>query len=64
MPEMDTRNKVDLNDLADDDVRSIEDAKVREVIYEVTKKIKEVLSYHEQLINSLYEAVTEIENQL
>lgn len=64
MPEMNTSQRVDPNDLADDDVRSIPDDKVRMALYRVTEQIKRVLNYQEQLITDLYDAVTEIENEL
>lgn len=64
MPEMDTSKRPDSDDLADDDVRSLGDEKTRDVLYRVTKKIKECLAYHEQLISDLYDAVTAIEESL
>jgi len=64
MPDMNTRQRPDPTDLADDDVRSIGDEKMREVLYRITQKIKDCLLYQEQLISDLYEAVTAIEEQL
>lgn len=63
MPEM-NRQGPDITDLADDDVRSVADEKTREVLYRITKKIKECLDHQQTLITTLYDAVTRIEDQL
>lgn len=64
MPEISKANYVDPTDIADDDVASLEDLKVQQVIYRVTEKTKAVLQNHEAEIVRLYALVTALQEQL
>lgn len=44
--------RVDFNDLADDDVRTVKDEGLRSALYRVTEKIKKVFAYHDSLLSS------------
>ena len=54
-------DRPDLTDIADEFVRSIPDLKTRDAVYRVTEKIKQILEYQMDAIESLYDAVTAIE---
>lgn len=64
MPKIDTSKRPDIDDLADDDIRRLDDGEVRDALYEMSKKIKLCLAYQELLIETLYSAVTSIEEEL
>lgn len=64
MPSINTRDRPDIDDIADEFVRSIEDEKVREALYQVTEKLKAIIEYQQLVIEDLYEAVTTIEDEL
>jgi hypothetical protein len=48
--EFNRQDRADPTDLADDDVRAIEDDDLREKIYRVTEKIKAILTSHDELL--------------
>ena len=48
--EFNRADRSDPTDLADDDVRAIEDDDLREKIYRVTEKIKAILTAHDEII--------------
>ena len=48
--EFDRQDRSDPTDLADDDVRAIADKELREKIYRVTEKIKQILTAHDELL--------------
>ena len=64
MPDMDVSKRPDLSDIADDDIRSLKDDELRDVLYRVTQKLKQILEYQENQITTLYDAVSSIEDEL
>lgn len=59
---MDTSNRPDHLDLADDDIRAMSDEEARNALYRMAEKIKVVLDYYESHIETLYAAVTALED--
>jgi hypothetical protein len=62
MPKMDTSNRPDPMDLADDDIRAMTDEEARNALYRMAEKIKSVFTYHEEHIEKLYAAISALED--
>lgn len=64
MPEINRDALVDNTDIADDDVASLEDPKIQQVIYRVTEKLKAILQNQQAEIVRLYALVTAMQEEI